>query len=108
MADPSLPVVRSGEPVVAVDNRTPCVGCPDPRWPFWRNFGPNFCPSVRRTRWHARADRTRRRVQSRIPIVHMADSAETAPGGAASGASATSAIPDIRLVELVKRYGDVT
>src|SRR3954462_10344116 len=42
------------------------------------------------------------------PIVPTADSAETAPGGAASGASATSAIPDIRLVELVKRYGDVT
>jgi putative spermidine/putrescine transport system ATP-binding protein len=42
------------------------------------------------------------------PIVPTADSAETTPGGAASGASAISAIPDIRLVELVKRYGDVT
>src|SRR4051794_13476874 len=40
--------------------------------------------------------------------VQTADSADTAPSGAALSAGAASAAPDIRLVDLVKRYGDVT
>src|SRR3954451_1244733 len=40
--------------------------------------------------------------------VQTADSADTAPSGAALSAGAGSAAPDIRLVDLVKRYGDVT
>src|SRR3954449_2175740 len=40
--------------------------------------------------------------------VQTADSADTAPSGAALSAGAGLAAPDIRLVDLVKRYGDVT
>jgi putative spermidine/putrescine transport system ATP-binding protein len=40
--------------------------------------------------------------------VQTADSAETTPGRAAVSSGADSAVPDIRLVDLVKRYGDVT
>jgi putative spermidine/putrescine transport system ATP-binding protein len=40
--------------------------------------------------------------------VQTADSAETTPGRAGVSSGADSAVPDIRLVDLVKRYGDVT